>query len=77
MHLILIRRDDPEQIVTLVRWQNRPQGRGGFAGWWGQTATMIGNHRTPCMFPESVWRVQGKAVNQTAQEIRPAESASR
>jgi hypothetical protein len=61
MHLILIRRDDPEQTVTLVRWQNWPQGRGGFAGWWGQTATMIAIHRTPCMFPDGVWQLQQEA----------------
>ena len=52
MRLILIRRDDPEQTVTLVRWQNWPHGRSGFSGWWGQTATMITNHRTPYMFPD-------------------------
>ena len=77
MNLILVRRDNSEETVTLVRWQDWPNGRSGFSGWWGLTKTMIANHRTPCMFPESVWRVQRKAVNQTAEEIRPAESRSR
>jgi hypothetical protein len=58
MSLILVRRDDPEQTVTLVKWQDWPHGRSGFAGWWGLTETMVKNRRTPCMFPDSVWELK-------------------
>ena len=47
---ILVRRDDPEQQIELVRWQET------LRGWWGMTATMIANHRAPCLFPDIVWQ---------------------
>jgi len=47
---ILVRRDDPEQRIELVRWQET------LRGFWGFTATMLTNHRAPCLFPRTTWR---------------------
>jgi hypothetical protein len=46
---ILVRKDDPEQRIELVRWQVT------LRGFWGFTATMIANHRAPCLFPRTAW----------------------
>jgi hypothetical protein len=56
--MTLVRKDDPEQTVTLIRWQEWPHGRNGFSGWWGISARMILNHQTPCMFRDSAWQLQ-------------------
>lgn len=45
----LVRKDDPEYRIELVRWQNISRG------WFGYTNTMLLNHRTPCVFPRDVW----------------------
>jgi hypothetical protein len=55
MTKILVRKDDPEQRIELVRWQET------LRGYWGYTQTMITNHRAPCLFPYSVWREIGVA----------------
>jgi hypothetical protein len=47
---ILVRLDDPEQRIELVRWQHT------LRGWWGFTTTMLANHRAPCLFPRTVWQ---------------------
>jgi hypothetical protein len=57
MGLTLVRIDDPDYKVELVRWQDWPNGRSGFAGWWGYTQQMIENRHTPCLFPSATWRV--------------------
>lgn len=57
MNLILVRRDDPEQTVTLVKSQDWRHGRSGFCGIWRLTQSMINDHRTPCMFPDSLWEI--------------------
>jgi hypothetical protein len=49
--LILIRRDDPDYKVELVRWQN------WLHGYWGYTRQMIRNHRTAALFLKSVWQI--------------------
>jgi hypothetical protein len=46
---ILVRRDDPGQRIELVQWQDT------LGGFWGITATMLANHRTPCLFPRTTW----------------------
>jgi hypothetical protein len=46
---ILVRRDDPEQRIELVKWQTVSRG------WFGLTNTMISNRRTPAIFPRDVW----------------------
>jgi len=46
---ILVRRDDPEQRIELVRWQHT------LRGWFGFTQTMFTNRRAPCLFPRAVW----------------------
>jgi hypothetical protein len=50
---ILARRDDPDYIIALVRWQDVSHG------WWGYTATILANHRAPCLFPRSTWQEVG------------------
>jgi hypothetical protein len=50
--VILVRREDPEQIVELVRWQTT------LRGWFGYTETMLANHRTPALFLNSIWKLQ-------------------
>ncbi len=50
MTKLLVRKDDPEQRIELVRWQSISRG------WWGMTATMITNRRTPCVFPRDTWK---------------------
>jgi hypothetical protein len=57
MPLILVRIDDPDYKIELVRWQPWPHGRNGFSGFWGYTQTMLDNHRAPAMFPDSVWQL--------------------
>ena len=84
MTKILVRRDDPEQQIKLVRWQET------LRGWWGMTATMIANHRAPCLFPNIVWQEiavataekahltteqLGEAAIRTAKQMSPAEKA--
>jgi hypothetical protein len=49
MTKILMRRDDPDQRIELVRWQET------LRGFWGFTATMLTNRRTPCFFPRDTW----------------------
>ena len=49
MTKILVRRDDSEQRIELVRWQDVSRG------WFGYTQTMITNHRTPAIFPRTTW----------------------
>jgi hypothetical protein len=52
--VILVRRDDPEVVIELVKYQVT------LRGYWGVTATMIANHRTPCLFPRTTWEVKKK-----------------
>ena len=81
---ILVRRDDPEQQIELVRWQETVRG------WWGMTATMLANHRAPCLFPNIVWQEVAvvtaekthltteqlaEAAIQTVKQMSPAEKA--
>jgi hypothetical protein len=47
---ILVRKDDPEYRIELVKWQ--PISR----GWFGLTNTMISNRRAPAIFPRTTWR---------------------
>jgi hypothetical protein len=54
MKLTLVRRDDAQVKIELVRWQIT------LRGFFGYTKTMILQHRTPTLFPKSVWR----AVNE-------------
>jgi hypothetical protein len=46
---LLIRKDDPEQRIELVRWQVT------LRGWFGFTAMMITNRRAPGLFPRCTW----------------------
>ena len=50
-NLILARKDEPDYQIELVRWQAVPRG------WWGYTATMLRNHRTPCVFVRDTWQI--------------------
>jgi hypothetical protein len=50
MTKILVRRDDPEQRIELVKWQDVSRG------WWGYTQTMITNRRAPALFPRDTWK---------------------
>ena len=66
---ILVRRDDPEQQIELVRWQET------LRGWWGMTATMLANHRAPCLFPNIVWQeisVEGTLKTLTTERLGEA-----
>lgn len=58
--LILVRRDDSDYKVELVRWQV------WLHGFWGYTRSMLINHRTPCLFPKSVWREEGEVERWSA-----------
>lgn len=49
MTKILIRKDDPDYRIELVRYQEVSRG------WFGYTNTMLANHRTPCVFPRDTW----------------------
>ena len=49
MTKILVRKDDPDYRIELVRRQDVSRG------WWGMTATMITNRRAPCVFPRDTW----------------------
>lgn len=49
--LVLVRHDDPEVKIELVRWQI------ALRGFFGYTRTMVLNHRTPVLFPNSVWKI--------------------
>ena len=49
MTKILVRKDDPEQRIELVRWHDESRG------WFGYTRTMLTNRRTPCLFPRDTW----------------------
>ncbi|MGB8801388.1 MAG: hypothetical protein WCC97_11920 [Candidatus Acidiferrales bacterium] len=49
MTKILVRKDDPDYRVELVRWQDVSRG------WFGYTASMLLNHRTPAIFPRTTW----------------------
>jgi hypothetical protein len=50
MTKILVRKDDPEQRIELVKWQDVSRG------WFGYTASMLTNHRTPAIFPRTTWQ---------------------
>jgi hypothetical protein len=50
MTKILVRRDDPEQRIELVKWQDV------LRGWSGYTASMLTNQRTPAIFPRTTLR---------------------
>jgi hypothetical protein len=50
MPKILVRKDDPEQRIELVRWQHT------LRGWFGFTATMLTNRRAPALFPNVTWK---------------------
>ena len=50
MTKILVRKDDPEYRIDLVRWQAT------LRGFWGFTATMLANRRAPCLFPHCSWK---------------------
>lgn len=47
---VLVRKDDPERRIELVRWQEVSRG------WFGYTQTMIANHRMPAIFPRTTWQ---------------------
>jgi hypothetical protein len=47
--LVLVRRDDPESKVELLRWQPCQWG------WFGYSRQMILNRRRPAIFLRSVW----------------------
>jgi hypothetical protein len=47
---ILVRKDDPEQRIELVKWQVT------LRGFFGYTPTMLTHHRAPCLFPHCVWK---------------------
>lgn len=49
--LVLVRIDEPEYKIALVRFHDH------FAGWFGYTARMLENRRCPCLFPKAVWRI--------------------
>ena len=69
MTKILVRKDDPEQRIELVRWQVT------LRGYWGYTQTMITNHRAPCFLPltafggRSVSRIREAQIEQ--RDTRP------
>ena len=46
---ILIRKDDPDYRIELVRWQVT------LRGFFGYTATMLANRRAPALFPRCTW----------------------
>ena len=50
MTKILVRKDDPEYQIELVRYQEISRE------WFGLTNTMITNHRAPAIFPRDTWR---------------------
>ena len=49
MTKILVRKDDPDYRIELVRWHKTVRG------WFGLTNTMISNRCTPLIFPRDVW----------------------
>jgi hypothetical protein len=49
MTKILVRKDDPEYRIELVRYQEISRG------WFGYTRTMIANRRAPAIFPRDTW----------------------
>lgn len=53
--LTLVRIDNPESKITLIRWVEH------FHGWWGYSQKIVDNHRTACLFPNCVWRVEATA----------------
>jgi hypothetical protein len=50
--LTLVRKDEPEYKIELIRWHEH------IHGWWGYTQQMVINHRTPCLFPNRVWQIE-------------------
>jgi hypothetical protein len=55
MPKILVRKDDPEQRIELIR------GHATLRGWFGYTRTMLANRRATALFPNCTWKEISKS----------------